>query len=640
MQHESFPDVTLAEPNGAEQFTALTSLQRSDDMEEADSKTVSGNGKVIFFTSKNKRFLGFSRLAVVFIALAFLFLLILAIVTSVLITKSVFKDFSSATEPSSPSSSRSSSTFIFGVSYPSCLDQCTTRCRATVMNASDRAIQAIVDTYLDPAFRNEAKAKGDYPDKLRNLLDNITGFRLPRIVTPSLYNLLLKVDVRGKKYEGSVNITVKVEESSKYIVFHRNDIEIDESLVNLASQNSPSRKVVKHFQVPLLNFHVLELDGDLQVGATYTVIIGKYWADLHQDLRGLYLSSYNTSDGVTRDLVASQLQPEDARRLMPCLDEPAMKARFSVSIIYEKGYTALTNMSPKSTISLDEKWKQTDYHITPFMSTYLLAVVVSDFKPRNFTFEDGYELRMWAREDAHSQTEYAMDFAIKAYKFFVDYFGMKDVVTKSDHVAVPDFNHGAMENWGLVVYRETSMLYDRQVSSTRNKFMVTLIVAHEIAHTFALQVVDEMFPIMIQDALTTSHPIFAVIEKPSDIMQNFDGISYQKGMAVLRMMMDFTGTEQFRHALTVYVKKFKFKNADMSQLWDTFSQVIPAANRATLIGDAFTFARADMLSYDVALSMTRYLKKEQSYIPWRAFAHIIKFLRGMLANKAAYVHLE
>nr|KAI8752240.1 glutamyl aminopeptidase-like [Biomphalaria glabrata] len=463
-------------------------------------------------------------------------------------------------------------------------------------------------------------------------------------------------------------------------------------------------------------------------------------------------------------------------------------------------------MPAMSTRTIDSQWKETQFETTPIMSTYLVAIVVSDLKPRNFTFDSDYkkyELRMWAREDAYSQTEHALDFGIKTYKYFTEYFATPDVVPKADHVAVPDFLAGAMENWGLVIYRETSLLYDKQVSSSHDKFTVTLIVAHEIAHTwfgnmvtmewwddlwlnegfasllmylamdhvyptwnvFALQVVD-LLSTMVKDALTTSHPVSSHIIDPDEIPQHFDSISYSKGMAILRMITGFAGADNFRDGIRRYVQKYKFKNARMSQLWDTLTEsfnntfdvarimeswtcqmgyplvtieegdghfilhqtrflldqdikkehetnasaeykwnipftyvtqrqshkpktvwlnftsatihepndkwilgnyefigyykvmyssqmwsllakqlledhtVFPEANRAVLIGDAFAFARANVLDYNVALNLTRYLSKEQSSIPWESFLHSIEFLKGMISYNAAYTQLQ
>ncbi|KAK7471671.1 hypothetical protein BaRGS_00035684, partial [Batillaria attramentaria] len=483
-------------------------------------------------------------------------------------------------------------------------------------------------------------------------------------------------------------------------------------------------------------------------------------------------------------LASSQLQSTDARRVFPCFDEPDFKATFKISITHQPGYQAFSNMPAVHTTTTADGWIRSDFDITPKMSTYILAFVVADFRSRNHTFKNGYSLRVWARPDAYAQTEHGLNFAVKTYIFFTDYFGIPDVVPKADHVAVPDFSAGAMENWGLVIYRETALLYDPLVSSSSNKYMVTLIVAHEIAHTwfgnmatmrwwddlwlnegfasilmyiamdhvypewnvFAIQVVEDIFPVMVKDALITSHPVSTEIKDPTDIQQSFDSISYNKGMAVLRMLRSFIGPSNFRKGLQWYAVNGTFvigrimdtwtrqmgypmvhvvdrggyyelhqsrfllhdngtqynasetpygykwyipftyvtqrKPQDVKITWldmDSTSiqkdskgwllgnyeytgffrvlyekpmwgqladqlhkdhTVFPEASRAGLIGDAFSFSRANLLNYDVTLNLTRYLKAEKSYVPWRAFLDSMEFLRGMISTRAAYVHLQ
>ncbi|CAG2205200.1 Aminopeptidase N,Glutamyl aminopeptidase [Mytilus edulis] len=264
-------------------------------------------------------------------------------------------------------------------------------------------------------------------------------------------------------------------------------------------------------------------------------------------------------------LAATQLQSTDARKMFPCLDEPDMKATFSMTIIHQEQYTALSNM-PEETVQ------------------YL-------------TSDPGYvKLRVWAQPKKINQTEYALQIGEEIYEYFTDYFGINDIVPKSDHVAVPDFSGGAMENWGLVIYRETALLYDPELSSTENKLMVTLIVAHEIAHTWFGNMVtmkwwddlwlnegvasllmyfamDHLYPDW--DIMRyLRHPVSTPISTPDDIAQTFDTISYSKGMAVLRMLLGFVGWEDFKQGLRLYVTKYQFKNAEMDELWDQFSEAV------------------------------------------------------------------
>lgn len=134
-------------------------------------------------------------------------------------------------------------------------------------------------------------------------------------------------------------------------------------------------------------------------------------------------------------------------------------------------------------ITLPNGWLIDEFHKTPIMSTYILGFVVCDFREREGSF-NGLRIRIWAQKDKHEQTAHALNFSIKTYQYFTDYFNQPEKVIKADHVAIPDFSAGAMENWGLVLYRETALLHDHKKSPITNKYFVSLVMAHEIAHTW------------------------------------------------------------------------------------------------------------------------------------------------------------
>ncbi|KAK3095719.1 hypothetical protein FSP39_018048 [Pinctada imbricata] len=416
--------------------------------------------------------------------------------------------------------------------------------------------------------------------------------RLPRSLIPSFYDIELKIDLENDTFFGRVNMTLKAMNRTKFVIFHINMLRI--SRESIFVRNVKTREFIgirKQFRVWSNQFYVLELVKEVTVGETYIVEVNSFLGFINKDLKGLYLSTYTTPEGETRKLAATQLQSTDARKMFPCLDEPDMKARFAVTIIHQDKYTALSNMPPMTEQFIPPIWLKVKYHVTPIMSTYLLAIIVSDFKYQERNLTGDYRLKVWAQPNKINQTDYAMDMAEKCYLFFLDYFNISDVVPKSDHVAVPDFSGGAMENWGLVIYRETALLYDPDVSSGENQLMVTLIVAHEVAHTwfgnmvtmkwwddlwlnegfasllmyFAMDhifpewnvftlhvVVREVFQVMVNDALLTSHPVSAPIIHPDDIAEYFDMISYSK----------------------LYVRKYKFQNAEMEDLWETFSEAV------------------------------------------------------------------
>ncbi|XP_014782358.2 aminopeptidase N [Octopus bimaculoides] len=434
--------------------------------------------------------------------------------------------------------------------------------------------------------KNESGHKGG--NKLWNRL------RLPRSLIPSHYSLELKVDMDAFIFTGKVNITIHVDQPTHYVIFHTKELDVDKKAVSvhLNGNISDTVPIGKQFYVKDNKYQVLDLNQNLKEGKDYVISIGNFWGKIAPDLKGLYKGSYVTKSGEIRHLASSQLQAADARKVFPCFDEPDLKARFTVSIIYPPGYVALSNMPIVNQTKLSDKWMRNQYTTSPIMSSYLLAFVVADFDYREKILKNNYTLRMWAQREKINQTNYALKFAERCYAFFTEYFNISDILTKSDHVAVPEFNAGAMENWGLVIYRETALLYDPDVSSSSNKYMVTLIVAHEIAHTwfgnmatmrwwddlwlnegfasilmyfgmnhvhpdwdvFSILVVDEILPVMVLDALLTSHAVSSRIENTDQIIQYFDNISYNKGMAILRMLKGFLGWEAFRRSLQVFLR--------------------------------------------------------------------------------------
>jgi len=193
---------------------------------------------------------------------------------------------------------------------------------------------------------------------------------------------------------------------------------------------------------------------------------------------------------------------------------------------------------------------------------------------------------------------------------YEQFFGIKFPLPKIDQIAVPDFSAGAMENWGLVTYREIALLYSAAHSSLADKQRVASVVAHELAHQwfgnlvtmkwwtdlwlnegFATYVaslgveninpewrsmeqesLSNLLTIFRRDALESSHPISRPIQMVSEISESFDQISYQKGSTVLRMMHLFLGEESFRSGLQAYLQKFSYKNAEQDNLWESLTQ--------------------------------------------------------------------
>ena len=433
-----------------------------------------------------------------------------------------------------------------------------------------------------------------------------SSFRLPATVRPEHYQVTLEPDLEAFTFAGRESVEVSVQEATAEIVLNAAELSVlsarvesqqnGEVIANRIEYDEGSERVTLGFPV------------DVQAGAATLHI--EFTGTLNDQLRGFYRSSYTAADGSERHLATTQFEATDARRAFPCWDEPSVKASFEVTLVAPSELEAISNMPIAGEEPASGGRKAVRFERTPRMSTYLLAFIVGDMACVQDTATDGTLVRVWATRGKEHLGAFALESSVNALAYMNDYFGITYPLPKMDHIAVPDFAAGAMENWGAITYRETALLYDPQGSAAQVKQRILEVVAHEMAHmwfgdlvtmewwddlwlneSFASwmgdKTVDHLYPewqmwtqfvshdtnaALGLDGLRNSHPIEANVDDPAEIRELFDAISYSKGGSVLRMLEDYVGAETFRRGLHGYLSQHAYGNARGMHLWESINE--------------------------------------------------------------------
>jgi len=414
---------------------------------------------------------------------------------------------------------------------------------------------------------------------------------------PEHYELNLELDRPNRQFEGTVTITGNVKTASETIRLHAKDLEIGG--VNIDDIDGEAK--LDGDVIELHNHHELT-PGEHTVSVTFS---GKITDAMH----GLY-PCYFDHDGVKKELLATQFESHHAREVFPCVDEPEAKATFDVTLKTENDIAVLGNMPIAEQIS-GQDHLITTFERTPRMSVYLLAFVIGELQSKSAETKDGVKVNVWATPAQDpSSLDFALDVGVRSIEFFNDYFGIPYPLPKADHVALPDFSSGAMENWGLVTYREICMLADQHTSISVRQY-VALVMAHETSHqwfgnlvtmkwwddlwlneSFATLMeyvcVDSLFPAwniwmtfatsetlsaLRRDYLPGVQPVKTEVNHPDEISTLFDpSIVYAKGARLLAQLRDYVGDEAFKRGLSGYFQEHAYQNTTGNDLWKALSK--------------------------------------------------------------------
>jgi len=427
-------------------------------------------------------------------------------------------------------------------------------------------------------------------------------WRLSRNVIPSRYFISLTPDFDDFTFRGLSYIKVNIEEATSIITLHAADLDITKAAADLGNKTKNITYNKKHQTVSL------EFIDQLRPGTRWLTLGFK--GKLNDKMHGFYRTSYMVN-GEKRWGAATQFEATDARRAFPCFDEPDMKAIFTIQIIAPLHMTVLSNMPAYSIpVSPNKINKTVVFEDTVPMSTYLVAFVVAELEYIEGFTRDNKPVRVWATPGKKEMCRFALEVALHSIKYFEKWFGVPYALPKLDMVALPDFASGAMENWGLITYRETALLIDAKNSSAAMRQRVAEVVDHELAHqwfgnlvtmqwwthlwlnegfasyagpkavdaqfpnwdVWTQYITEDYFPALGADSLNNTHAIEVSVKNPDEIREIFDAITYSKGSVINRMLEYYLGIEAYSRGLSLYFDKYKFGNATTDDLWQALEE--------------------------------------------------------------------
>jgi aminopeptidase N len=421
-----------------------------------------------------------------------------------------------------------------------------------------------------------------------------TPGKLPKTVVPVHYAIELEPNLESRTLAGAEVIDIEVREPTARIVLNAVNMTLTAATVDGVAQGAEIA-LDRDAQTATLTFPHPLAAGPHKLRIGFTAQINSYG-------RGLYSVDYPTDKGKKR-MLSSHLEPAEARRVFPCWDEPAFKATFALTVTVPRSFLAVSNMPVAHEEPVTPTLKQVSFLPTPRMSSYLFVLAMGELD-RLSTQADGVTISVVTTAGKRQQGRFALDSAVALLRYFNDYFGVKYPLPKLDLIAVPGGFGGAMENWGGITFFESRLLFDPATSAATARRDIFSILAHEMAHQWFGNLVtmgwwddlwlNEGFATWMQakaaehlqpqwrtwlnsngqkqfamnlDARGSARAIQQPVANETEAMAAFDGITYSKGQALIRMLEHYLGEGAFRAGIRQYMATHAYGNTTTADLW-------------------------------------------------------------------------
>jgi len=460
------------------------------------------------------------------------------------------------------------------------------------------------------------------PTKAIGQIKTTKQYRLPNSLVPVLYDLFIEPNftstTKPENFQATVRIDFKCVHQTNKLTLNMKDLVLNRSTLSLSSTTDRSFVLLKNFSYSYDNESelftaVFNKEHSFKPNNTYSFHV-EFSGLLKDDNKGLFRSSY--FDGADMKwLLVTQFECIEGRKAFISFDEPGLKAKFKLTIRHDQSLKAFSNMPVKS-LSTHQNWTTTEFFETPVMPLYSVGIVIADFTcqstlVKSSTSDNTVNISVCARPNAMDKVQVLYNYSLDVLNYYETYFNSTYPLTKIDHITVPDFNFGAMENWGLVIYKEDLIFFDKNAMPESYKEMIARVLYHEITHMwfgnlvtmkwwedlwlnegfaryYDFMTINSVFPewhmsefyasnlmaLMQIDSDNLLNPISYEVNSPTEVNTIINSYTtYGKGSAVVRLLNYVAGEKELTRLLSAFFRKYEYGSVDQEDLWRFLEEV-------------------------------------------------------------------